>query len=168
MSSTYNGKVANVSMTATSSVQKTTAATPATVVTFTPHGLSTGDYAHIKGEVIINAINGIWPVTVIDALTFTIPTTSTISSATGGTVQPLKLAAAQVPSDGDAATASSIDTPAQAELDQSAFLGAATGAWKNAGMQPVGSSSWQNDSGTPPTGIWLTISPTANAFKATG
>jgi hypothetical protein len=92
---------------------------------------------------------------VIDSVTFSIPTTASVSGSATGTVQPLKFAPALFPSDGDNATAASVNTPISGDYDRTAFLGTATGAWKNAKMQPIGSTSWQIDGSASPAGTGL-------------
>jgi hypothetical protein len=72
MPNSYNGIPANAvaGLSAASTLLKTTVATPATIVTTTPHGMVTGDQAHIKNESLNVNENGIWPVNVIDSVTF--------------------------------------------------------------------------------------------------
>ncbi len=52
-------------------------------ITSTAHGLQTGRYVNISGNSSSPSLNGNWTVTVIDANTFSIPTTVTTASATG-------------------------------------------------------------------------------------
>lgn len=54
----------------------------AVVVTATPHGLTTGNTVYIQGAVQ-SGYNGSKTVTVVDATSFTYPTTATVSPATG-------------------------------------------------------------------------------------
>ena len=44
------------------------------ITTAQPHGLATGDWAEISGHLVNTAINGVWPVIVVDGSHFIIPT----------------------------------------------------------------------------------------------
>lgn len=66
-------------------IASTTDANPAQVTTASAHGLASGAFVEIAGATD-PAVNGCWPVTVIDAENFTIPVPGTITGTAGGTV----------------------------------------------------------------------------------
>ena len=169
MSQNYSGLADNISAPAPIVVSAVTVANPAKL-TVPAHGRQTGDKVHISGEAVLAPINGIWTVTVIDANTFTIPVNAggTEFVSTTATMQALAFPGAATPSDGDDATAASVDTPIDNVYDRTAALGVMTGSVKLAEMQPINNTSWQNDAGVPPGGNWLSVSPTANVFIPTG
>jgi hypothetical protein len=68
-------------------VASTTGAFPAEVTTAAPHGLTDGQWVTIAGHQVNDAVNGVWPVTVTGADTFTIPVPGTIAGGATGTVQ---------------------------------------------------------------------------------
>lgn len=170
MSSTYKGQPALVTPSvANFNISAVTVANPATCQTSTPHGMTTGDAVHIKGETVLNPINGFWTATVLDGTHFTVPVNAGgTSGATTGVAQPIALNAVTIPSDGDAANAASVDTPLSGEADRSAFLATATGEYKLAATHPVGAGGWQNDGGVFPVGgPWVTLTGTGGTWVAT-
>lgn len=75
----YSGLIAS----GTGSIGSQTIGGSAVHITSTAHGLHTGRYVVIGGNTSTPSLNGTWQVTVIDANTFSIPTTVITSSSTG-------------------------------------------------------------------------------------
>lgn len=67
----------------TGSIGAQTLGGPVVNITSTAHGLQTGRYITISGNTSTPSLNGDWIVTVINANTFSIPTSVTTSSSTG-------------------------------------------------------------------------------------
>jgi hypothetical protein len=67
-------------------VASSTSGPDSIIVTTQPHGLTTGDWAEITGHLVNTAVNGVWPVIVIDGSTFKIPTIGADTGADTGQV----------------------------------------------------------------------------------
>lgn len=161
MSGNYNGISANVSANLPTPVGigGVTVANPATILTSPAHGLATGDTVHIKGHGTGGArtlVNGIHVVTVVDPTHFSIPLDAGGTDAVAsGAVQALTVGTYPIPSDGDNIDAAAVNPAEEEAGDRTAYLSVSTGAFKLAGMQPVGNASWQHTGalGTP----WVTV-----------
>jgi hypothetical protein len=136
MSTQYNGISANISgnLPASKNIASSTNTNPIVIQTSTAHGLTTGDYADVKGHQTNTSANAVWPVTVIDSTHFSVPNAGIGVGGATGTVQSLALGpTGAIPSDGDADVAASVNAQFERLADQTAFLGLGTGYLKLAG-----------------------------------
>lgn len=110
-----------------------------------PASTTTGDWVDIQGHQVDTSVNGIWPITVLDNTTFTIPVASIGAGTATGTVNLLSTGTTMaVPSDGvDSEDAASVNGPFEALADRTAWLMLQTGAYKLAALQSV---AFSNDS----------------------
>lgn len=135
MPSNYDGIPDNVTGSTALNILSTTDTSPiaVTVSGSLPTDFLTGAKVHIDGHPINFNANGIWKVTVTGASSFTIPAAGNGlgPGPNVGTVQPLNLTPYyQVPSDGDLANESSIDTMGKNRADREQFLALQSGAFK--------------------------------------
>lgn len=132
MSSSYRGIPGNASIAASKSIASSTNASPIAVTTSAAHNLATGDRVRIISHATNTAANGTWTITKTSATAFTLngSTGNGVGGATG-TVYPLAFSSAVLlPDDGDAATASSVNVPNEANLDRAAYLVERVGVWR--------------------------------------
>lgn len=139
MSTTYKGVAGNVTAGASVSILNSAHSTPIGVTTSAPHGLTTGDVVDIHGHQVNTAANGNWAVVVANSTQFSLVGSAGngVGAATG-TVDSLAFnQTVQEPSDGDAATASSVNNAPMYNADQSAALLGSVGKWKLVDMVAV-------------------------------
>jgi hypothetical protein len=142
MSTQYAGLPGNESRALTLSVLDATNATPIEVQTTAAHGLQTGERVVIYGVVGNLATNGTFYVAVTDVDKFELydswvggavatPVAGSGAYVSGGTVAPQGWASTlQLPADGDAIDASSVNTATEGEGDREAWLVERTGAYR--------------------------------------
>jgi hypothetical protein len=133
MGSQYNGISNNESATPPAAVNivSSTNASPI-VVDATAHGLTTGDWVQVVSHQTNNAANGKWSVVVVDAnhVQLAGSTGNGVGGATG-TIQSLVFGATyQIPSDGDARSAASVNVALEALGDRTAFALTNFGSYK--------------------------------------
>ena len=63
------------------SIASSTAANPVVVTSASAHGLAVNDWAEISGHLVNTALNGVWQVSAVSGLTFTVPVAG---NGTGG------------------------------------------------------------------------------------
>lgn len=146
MSTQYAGRPGNESIATNQIVIAATNATPIEVQTSAPHGLSEGERVLIYGVVGNAATNAVAYVHVTDVDKFEIyqawsggavalPIAGSGAYTSGGIVQPLAWASTlQLPSDGDAITAASVNVATEGEADREAWLLERTGAYRLASV----------------------------------
>lgn len=142
MSTQYAGLPGNESRALTLSVLAATNATPIEVQTTVAHGLQTGERVVISGVVGNLATNGTFYIAVTDVDKFEIydnwtggavanPVAGSGAYVSGGTVAPQGWASTlQLPADGDAIDASSVNVATEGEGDREAWLVERTGAYR--------------------------------------
>lgn len=133
MSTVYNGVSENVSPPTALTVTNTTNTAPSTVTISgtLPASIQTTFDVDISGIVGSTSVNGRWLATKTGASTFTVPVGVPPGSYTsGGSAQPILLQGITIPADGDALTASSVNTPIESLQDQLTYLLLATGQYK--------------------------------------
>lgn len=70
------------------SIASSTAANPVVVTSASAHGLAVNDWVEITGHLVNTALNGIWQVSAVVALTFTVPAVGIgVGAATGYSVK---------------------------------------------------------------------------------
>lgn len=142
MSTQYAGLPGNESRALTLSVLDATNATPIEVQTTVAHGLQTGERVVISGVVGNLATNGTFYIAVTDVDKFEIydnwtggavanPVAGSGAYVSGGTVAPQGWASTlQLPADGDAIDAASVNTATEGEGDREAWLVERTGTYR--------------------------------------
>lgn len=142
MSTQYAGLPGNESRALTLSVLDATNATPIEVQTTAAHGLQTGERVVIYGVVGNLATNGTFYVAVTDVDKFELydswvggavatPVAGSGAYVSGGTVAPQGWASTlQLPADGDAIDAASVNTATEGEGDREAWLVERTGTYR--------------------------------------
>jgi hypothetical protein len=131
MSTQYNGLPLNTisNLPVSHNISSSTNASPIVITTATPHGMTTGDTVSVNGHQVNTNANGMWPVIVLSAGTFSL-TGSSGNGVGGATGTSQSLAAGPtyaIPSDGDPITAASVGVALEALGDRTAFFGQATG-----------------------------------------
>jgi hypothetical protein len=126
MSHSYNGDLSNVTNYLTKTISNTTDPGTITVTTTTAHGFSTNDWVEVFGVASPADVgaNGWFKIVVVSPTQFQlVGSTSSGAYVSGGTVFNVSLTPAiQLPDDGDALTAASIQAPLQALADRTQFL----------------------------------------------
>jgi hypothetical protein len=142
MSTNYAGRPGNESLASNQIVIDATNATPIVVQTSAPHGLQEGERVYVYGVVGNAAANAIAYVHVTDIDKFALyqawsggavalPIAGSGAYVSGGVAQPLAWASTlQLPSDGDAINAASVNTATEGEGDREAWLIERTGAYR--------------------------------------
>lgn len=124
MSTPITGVPSAVSNTTSKTISGATNATPIVITTTTSHGFSTGDAVYVYGVGGNTDANGSWVITVLTATTFSL--NSSIGGGvytSGGTViNKYLLPAFNIPSDGDARNAASVNVALEALADRTQFL----------------------------------------------
>jgi hypothetical protein len=172
MSTTYNanGTIPAVTQPTTWAIDSSTATTPIVVsVGAALHGFATGDTVEITAHDQL-AANGLWVITVVTASTFSLDgsTPSGVGTATGivqdYAVNPL----ITIPSDGDAASASSVNPAFEGIFNAVPFLYQRTGAYRVYDSQavavagnPLAITAW-SATATIPSSLWIQCTGTAS------
>jgi hypothetical protein len=131
MGTVYDGVPANVAFPAAVAISSSTNTNPITITTTAPHGLLTGDLAHVYGHTLNTPANGIWAITRTGASTYTIPVAGIAAGSTTGSSQALTYGAAlTLPSDGDADAAAVFNAALTPLTDRSAVTVSALGQYK--------------------------------------
>lgn len=113
------------------SISSSTNATPIVITTASAHGYQTGDTIRIEGHTTNTAANGLWTITVTGASTFSLngSTGSGVGGATGYVVDYAINPLLTLPSDGEAATVSSILPAIEGTFNPVPFLYERTGKY---------------------------------------
>ena len=175
MSTTYAGQPGNEVLASYLVVSTTTGAavSPIVVTTTAPHGLQAGEIVQITDVAGNTAANGIWYVSPTGLSTIALysgwdggthlPTGASTGNgaySASGKVQPLAWAtSATLPSDGDALSAASVNTPMEGQIDRTAKLIANMSAYRMVKTARVYKSAL-----TPTTSTGLTNSPAAGLW----
>ena len=142
MSTQYAGLSGNEGRAATLVVSGATNATPIVITTTAAHGLQTGERVIVSGVVGNLAANGVFFVAVTDVDKFALygiwsggavanPVAGSGAYTSGGSAQSLGWASTlQLPADGDAIDASSVNTATEGEADREAWLIERTGEYR--------------------------------------
>jgi len=132
MSSLYDGIPSNVTVPSAVAIASSTNATPIVVTTSSPHGLTTGSSVYVYQHNTNTAANGTWKVSVVNSTSIIL--VGSVGNGVGagtGYVQDMGYGASvTIPSDGDPATASSVNTPLEGIADRTAFIALNTGSYK--------------------------------------
>jgi len=172
MSTTYNanGTIPAVTQPTTWAIDSSTNTTPIVVsVGAALHGFATGDTVEITAH-DQTAANGLWVITVVTTSTFSLDgsTPSGVGTATGivqdYAINPL----ITIPSDGDAASASSVNPAFEGIFNAVPFLYQRTGAYRVYDSQavavagnPLAIAAW-SATATIPSSLWIQCAGTAS------
>lgn len=136
MSTQYNGNAGLVTAGNPVAIASSTNTNPIVVTTSGAHGMSTNDTVDIINHTVNTSANGINEVTVLSSTTFSIPVAGVGVGGATGLAVPLSLGATyQIPSDGDALNAASVNVGFETLGDRTARLAVMTGAFKLAIFQ---------------------------------
>lgn len=138
MPNLYNGVGDNASIPAAVNIASSTNASPIVVTTSTPHLLTEGDEIIVSGHAVNTAANGVWYAHILSStqVALLVPVTRGNSTGNGvgaatGTVQSQNLSPTyNEPSDGDAASAASVNVALSALGDRTAWLSQRVGSYK--------------------------------------
>jgi len=170
MSTTYNadGTIPAATQPVAKAIGSSTNATPIVVTTTALHGFATGDTVEITAH-DQTAANGLWQITVATTSTFSLDGSvgSGVGTATGivqdYAVNPL----ITIPSDGDAASASSVNPAFEGIFNAVPFLYQRTGAYRVYDSQvvavagnPLAIAAW-SATATSPSSLWIQCTGTA-------
>lgn len=171
MSTQYAGRPGNESVAINQTVIDATNATPIVIQTSAPHGLQEGEHVYVygvQGNVAANALAYIH-VTDLDKFALyeawsggavALPIAGSGAYVSGGVAQPLGWASTlQLPSDGDAINAASVNTATEGEGDREAWLVERTGAYRlvsaaSFAIEPAGPGAYTCAAMTAPSGAW--------------
>lgn len=150
MASQYNGVADNAARPASVGIASTTNATPIVVTTSFAHGLTEGDQILVSGQLNNTAANGIWYAHVTGSTTVALlvpvshaNSVGNGSSTAAGIVQNLSLTPTFAePSDGDAASAASVNVALSALGDRTQWLSQRTGTQRLVAQSVVGTSTF--------------------------
>ena len=174
MSTTYNadGTIPAATQPVAKAIGSSTNTTPIVVTTTALHGFATGDTVEITAH-DQTAANGLWQITVGTTSTFSLDgsTPSGVGTATGivqdYAVNPL----ITIPSDGDAASASSVNPAFEGIFNAVPFLYQRTGAYRVYDSQvvavagnPLAITAW-SVTGTSASGSWIQCGSTASILS---
>lgn len=136
MPTQYNGDSGNIVVPNQVNITSTTNAVPVVVQTSAPHLLTTGDTAVVFGNAVNTGANGVWVVTVIDATHVSLngSTGTGVGTATGAIVSLALGATYQIPADGDALNAASVNVAFETLGDRTALLSANMGQYRECGL----------------------------------
>jgi hypothetical protein len=149
----YTGNAANVTTPLTATVNGATNASPIVISTTASHNFNTNDTVTIDFVGGNTAANGTWVITVVDSTHFQLvgSTGSGAYTAGGIALDESMTPAFQIPSDGDAFTASSINASVQALADRTQAL---AGRGQSATKIFVNTTVVQ---WTPPAGVYIVL-----------
>lgn len=148
MSTQYRGDERNVNYLNAFNVLFASDTTPIGIISDIPsHGLKTGDIVHVNEVTNNTNANGQWVVNVTGANTFQLIGSTATGAGPGGvgTVQPLAVESAAIPSDGDDASAASVNVALQDLFDRTAAMFVNTGGYKLAMNKTVRVNAAQID-----------------------
>ena len=171
MSTNYAGRPGNEGVAAVLSVIDATNATPIVVQTSAAHGLQEGERVYVYGVTGNLAANTLAYVHVTDVDKFALyqawsggavalPIAGSGAYVAGGLAQPLGWASTlQLPSDGDAINAASVNTATEGEGDREAWLVERTGAYRlvsaaTFAVEPAGPGATTCAAMTASSGAW--------------
>ena len=149
MSSLFNpnGTVPQATNATLVQIANSTATTPSTVSTVTPHGFNDGDYVVVEGHLNNANINGQWQIHVTGASSLQL--IGSVGSAPGAmtgyisdySVNPL----VTLPSDGDDVDATHVNVPLEGIADTTPFLNQRVGSYRAFAMTRVVKSDTLHD-----------------------
>lgn len=125
-----NGAVPSATGTGPIAITGGVGGTPATITLASPHGSNEGDTWDVEGAVSSGNLNGTWPVHVVSATQLQLLGSSSASVSAGGyainySVNPLL----QIPDNGDAANAGSLNVPLEGVFNTVPYLFKRTGRY---------------------------------------
>jgi hypothetical protein len=165
MSSQYNGEPDNEKLHSQVTIASSTNATPIVLQTSAPHDLTEGDHVYVQGHAVNTNANGIRAVHVVDGSHIALYTSVSGAGLSGpiagngvgvatGNVQGIGLLPTfQIPSDGDAVTAASVNVGLEAAADAAQFVAERLGTLKTVysssnSANPTGSGGVASTYGT--------------------